>query len=183
MAKKNVKWEQLMLQVDRLIATSNESLYERVVLLDVIADDVEFIAFHKHDADAMEDHLDQKLGDFGISFFNARSMLKHFPSKEQWGKAKIRDLLAEALQNEQQSRSEAKQPTAERQNPIPRKEHERVVSQLTKDVGNLTERTESLADENARLRQENDKLRHENAELRGRLSELERIVNRELQEA
>lgn len=180
---RKVKWEIVLRNVDELIKQSNAGLYERVVLLQQVWDDPEFLAFHKSDVDEAEDHLNQKLGDYGITFFDAAAMLKHFPDRAEWASSSIRDLLAKALDLESSARTRHEAPKPERKKPIARDEHERIKSELETQVQILGKRSESLADECSRLRSENQELRRENAELRGRLQELERVLKRQLAEA
>ena len=177
---RKVKWEIVLRNVDELIKQSNAGLYERVVLLKQVWDDPDFLAFHKSDVDAAEDHLNQKLGDYGITFFDAAAMLKHFPDRSEWAGASIRDLLAKALDLESGARTRHEEPKSDRKKPIAHDEHERIKGELETQVQILSKRSESLADENSRLRSDNQELRRENAELRGRVMELERIARREL---
>jgi DNA repair exonuclease SbcCD ATPase subunit len=170
-----MKWEMKLKKVDDLIARSNASLYDRVKLLVEIWEDKDFLAHHDGDIDKAEAMLDTKLGDYGIGFFEAQAILKHFPQRPHWVGNSIRAMLAKALEAEEASRKEAKSPVT-RKGPVPRKEHQEIVQQLEQSK----KRVDGLQDETGRLRAEIERLREENAMLKGRVAELERILNHQL---
>lgn len=168
------KWTMTLRKVDEMIAASNASLYDRVKLLCQVWDDQDFIAHHNGDVDAAEKHLNQKLGDYAIGFFEARSLLKHKPRRGDWEGGSIRQILAEALDAERQSRKQEAVDQPQRKGPVPRKEHEQVLQQLER----VTERNEQQADEIGSLRAKIAELERENATLRGRVEQLEKMVGR-----
>lgn len=170
-----MKWEQKLKKVDDLIARSNASLFDRVTLLVEIWDDKDYLAHHDGDIEKAESMLDSKLGDYGIGFFEAQAILKHFPNRPHWVGNSIRTMLAKALEAEEAVRKEAKTPVV-RKGPVPRKEHQEIVQQLEQSK----KRVDGLQDETGRLRAEIERLREENAMLRGRVAELERVLQGQL---
>lgn len=167
------KWQLTLKKVDEMVSQSNASLFDRVTLLCRVWDDPDFLDHHAGDADKAESHLDQKLGDYGIGFFEARAILKEFARKDQWTKGNLRGMLAMALEKEEARRKEQRaDAVAVRKGPVPRKEFEQVSQQLE----HATERSDSLADENARLRSRITELEKENATLHGRVEQLERMM-------
>jgi DNA repair exonuclease SbcCD ATPase subunit len=166
-----MKWEMKLKKVDDLIAQSNASLFDRVKLLIEIWDDVDFLAHVDGSVDKAELLLDAKLGDYGIGFFEARSLMKHFPKRPHWVGTPIRQMLAEALEVERSERKERQEPVT-RKNPVPHAEHEKVMQQLEQ----TRERVDQAQDEVAGLRSEIAKLKEENATLRGRITEMERML-------
>ncbi len=171
---RKVKWEVLLKQVDQLIAGSNASLFDRTTLLKQVWDDPEFLAHHNGVIDDAESHINGKLGDYGLTWFDCSTMLKHFPNRVQWESGHLRTMLATAIENETSKRpsDDVKQ---ERKGPVPRKEYEALESQMK----HMNSRADSLAEENGRLRSENAKLRSELDQAMGRIVELERLLKRE----
>ena len=172
------KWEVVLSQVDKLISTSNENLYDRVSLLKSVWEDRAFLAHHNGDIDAAEEHLNAKLGDYGITIFDGLAMLREFPKRDQWASGKIRELLATALAAEESRRGE-RASTTTRKPPVPRKEFEALEAKMT----HLNSRADSLAEENGRLRQENAQLKSDLDRALGRVEEMERVLSRQLQGA
>ena len=169
------KWEITLKKIDALIAESNGTLYDRVVMLKEVWDDPGFLGFHDRDIDKAESHLNEKLGDYGVTIFDCLSLLKHFPDRSRWSAGKLREMLAMALDAENRSRSESADPKPERQGPIARKDFDKLVG----DLKHVNSRADALAEENGRLRAENATLRSQLDQARGRISELERILKRE----
>lgn len=181
------KWERLLKEVDGLIASSNGGLFDRATRLVQVWEDGEFLAFHNGNIDAAEESLNSKLGDYGLTIFDVKSMLGEFPKKEQWETGKLRMMLATAMEAEESRRQEHRAPaTTKRQGPIARKEFEQLQKQYEatqSQVATIQSRAESMAEENARLREENHKLRFSLERANGRIEELERALSRELQPA
>lgn len=173
---RTMKWEVTLKKVDALIAASNATLYDRVVLLKEVWDNPDFLAFHKQDVDKAEEHLNGKLGDYGLTIFDCLSLLKHFPQREKWEGGKLRELLATALDAEDKSRASAGAPKAERKGPVARGEFEK----LQDSLAHMNSRADSLAEENGRLRAENAQLRSDLDHARGQILELQRILRKEL---
>jgi len=173
------KWQLVLKDVDKLIGSSNGSLFDRSKLLVAVWSDGDYLAHHKGDVDAAEVMLNEKLGDYGLTIFDVKTMLAEFPKREQWETGKLRAMLAEALAAEDSRRETRESPKVERKGPVPRKEFE----QLQKIVENSESRIESISAENARLREENSQLRMKLEHANGRINELERVLRRELQPA
>lgn len=169
-----MKWEMKLKKVDDLIARSNASLFDRVKLLVDVYNDPEFMAHHKGDIDAAEYMLDSKLGDYAMSFMQARCLFNRFPQRAHWIGNPIRKMLAEAMDADRSERKEREVPST-RKGPVPRKDHDEVVKQREAAVN----RVDSLQDETSRLRDEIAKLREENAVLRGKVEELERLLDKQ----
>lgn len=169
------KWELLMTKIDALISESNASLYDRSVLLKQVWDDPAFLDFHNRDIDQAESHLNEKLGDYGVTIFDCLSLLKHFPEKLDWAKGNLRDMLAVALDKERQARAAVVAYKPERKGPVARSEFDKLEQQL----GHVNSRADSLAEENGRLREENARLRSELDRANGRIAELQSILKRE----
>ena len=167
-----MKWEAKLKRVDDLIARSNASLYDRVKLLVEIWEDPDFLAHHYGDIDRAEAMLDTKLGDYGIGFFEAQSLLKHFPQRPHWVGNALRVMLAKALEADEAERKARREPPAARKGPVSHKEHQSIIEQLEQ----TRKRAESYADDVSQLRQEVDRLKRENATLLGRVQELEWIL-------
>jgi len=171
----SMKWEMALKRVDELRAQNNGNLHEWVMLLKQVWEDSRFLAFHRGDVKAAEDHLNQKLGDYGLDIHMAFSILKHFPEKESWEKGNIVRLTAAALEKDREEQKDASGPKQERKGPIARAQHEAVLQQMK----HINSRADSLAEENGRLRAENAILRSELDRSTGRITELERILKRE----
>lgn len=170
------KWEKMLLEVKELVGKSNELLFDRATRLVAVYHDKDFQDYHKGDADKIESHLDQYVADYGVTFYDVLEMLKWFPSRGEWSKGSVRQILAESLERRDATRP-AKEATAiKRSNPIPVKEHEAVKKELAQEVA----RAKSLASEIQELRDENRRLTRELAMAEGRISELERMVKRDL---
>lgn len=173
---KVMKWEVALKKVDSLIAASNATLYERVTLLKQVWDNADFLAYHRQDIDKAEQHLNAKLGDYGLTIFDCLALLKQFPHRENWEAGKLRQMLATALEAEELSRANAAGPKAERKGPIARSEFEKLEDSLR----HMNSRADSLAEENGRLRSENAQLRSDLDHARGQIRELERILEKQL---
>ena len=169
------KWELTLKKVDALIAESNGSLYDRAVMLKEVWDDPGFLEFHNRDIDKAEEHLNEKLGDYGVTIFDCISLLKHFPDRMRWTGGKLREMLAAALDAESRMRSDSADPKPDRKGPVARKEFDKLES----DLKHVNSRADALAEENGRLRAENATLRSQLDQAHGRISELERILKRE----
>tara|TARA_R100000049_G_C1904422_1_gene53475 strand:+ start:49 stop:612 length:564 start_codon:yes stop_codon:yes gene_type:complete len=166
------KWQTLMKEVDGLIGQSNGHLFERSTRLVAIWDDHNFLDHHSGNVDKAEESLNSKLGDYGLTIFDVKAMLKMFTKKEQWESGNLRGMLAEALAAEESRRQESRAPVVARKGPVARKEFEAV--QKSAEVSER--RAESLADENARLRNDNGQLRAQLEHANGRIEELERVL-------
>lgn len=173
------KWELVMADVDRMIADSNANLYDRVTALKAIFDDPAFLEYHGGNMDKAEQHLNEKLGDFGIGYFEAAAMLQYFPKRDQWAKGKVREMLAHALEKEQERRRANREETPKRQGPISRREHEAVIKERDAAI----EKVEEAASELRTLQAKVAELEQENAMLKGRIAELERVLARQLSAA
>ena len=84
-------------EVEKLVGKSNATLFDRVKILCEVYSDPEFMAFHSERPDAAEEHLDSYLGDYGISFADARLMLRYFSTRREWETGNIRQMLGESL--------------------------------------------------------------------------------------
>lgn len=182
----SVKWEIKLKEVDRLIAGSNASLFDRAVLLQEVYDDPGFRQFHGAKEDAMHDQLDAKLGDYGITFADASLMLRYFPAKASWQTSHIRNMLAEAMDRRDAERRPAAAVVARQRATVTRKEHEALQKRLGEEATRAAALAREIADsrtELERLRDENRRLAAELARAEGRIVELERALNRQLSAA
>lgn len=177
------KWEQLLQKSKELRGKSNGLLFDRAKLLVEVWNDGEYLAFHKGDLAKAEDYLDAEVGDYGLCFFDLKAMLESFPKRAQWEKANLRELLAQALEMvavERKERQADSVPVIRQR--VTRKEYEEAVAETAR-VEKRAELYESEADKLRRrvmeLEAENRNLVAENARLEGRISELERMLNRQ----
>ena len=181
------KWELLMNRVDELVSMSKGTLYERVGLLLQVEADPLFLSYHDGVYDKAEAHLDQKLGDYGFSFAEAKLMIQKFASRLEWEQGNLANMCAQSLAEEQAKRKEvAPRRKIER---VTRQEHKVVVQERERLQGQVSRmksegamqqgRTDDLVSENRRLRGEILQLKEELARSEGRIEELEKLVSRE----
>ena len=168
---RKVKWELALQKVDELVGQNNGNLFDRVRLLKQVWEDTEFLAFHNGVIDAAEEHLNTKLGDYGLSFFDCLALLAHKTSRLEWEKGNLREMLAEAIEANSPRKSDS--PPTVRKGAVPRKEYE----ELEKQMKHMNSRADSLAEENGRLRAENERFEAELSFTRASL-EATRAVSR-----
>lgn len=180
---KGKKWELILKEVESLVGGSNVLLFDRVTKLQAVYDDPEFRRFHGDVIDAMDEHLDKYVGDYGLSFSDLTLVLRYYPARVQWETGQLREMLAMSLDRRDSERKSDKPAVERKRSVVTHKEFEAVQKQAEQEAT----RAKSLASELADRRSEVERLRDENRELtrqlaraEGRISELERMLKGEL---
>lgn len=178
---KQKKWEMLLAEAKFLMQQSRDTLFDVVSKMVSVSNDADFLAFHGGVIDKADEHLDQFLADYDITFREAELVLKYYPAREQWRNTGIRVMLAESIvRRDEASKSGA--PTRNSPRRVTIAEYEKLQEQLDTEckhtsavVGELSEARSEMKT----LREENRRLMRELAVAEGRISELERMIKRE----
>lgn len=105
------KWELKMSEARKLRKLGAEALHQRVSLLVDCYNDLEFRKFCEQNQINDIDYLDAELEDTAANFLTLMSVLKTYPSVEDWSKHNIRDLIAEAIELQRKPKDTAHRPS------------------------------------------------------------------------
>ena len=108
MARK--KWELALREARELRKKGSEILYERVVLLNQCFDDPDFRAWCDEQGTNGADYLDEELSDWAVDFMTLRAVLQSHPSREEWVKHNIRELIAMAIESAKHAKGDDAKP-------------------------------------------------------------------------
>lgn len=180
-------WKSNILEARKIRGKSMDLLYDRMTLLCQTFDDLDFREENGFDDDLeAAEYLDKEVDEFQTigsrsPFLTLRALIQRFPDKSQWSGNSLRAMLQKMDEESQQAREH--DPPARQARRATIKELEDAVKRAEyaeTTVRNLQERTEQRKTELERALARIRELEDENATLRGRISELERIVNRQL---
>jgi len=195
-------YKKLLIQAKTLQATAKANVYDRVTLLVQVYDDDTFRLEHGADDFALANVLNQYLDDTGWDFLELRSILEHFPEREQWQENRLTKMHQEVM-DKRRRKAQAK-PT----NGKPKRVTKADVARLEQDRRHWEARYRAAvarADGNreqaasreprngqtsscittlaaaekrvAELEAENEALRNENRELRLKLREVQELAS------
>lgn len=179
-------YKKLLIEAKRLVGQAGLAAYDRATLLNKVFEDPAFRA----DTGAVDDYalgevLDAYVSDLAVDFMELKNLLDHFPNREAWGTGNLKRMRVEMIAARREaSRAEREQAgetitrTRRTHQEFKELEHEKDVAE--RQLESSRRDNESLVQEVARLKKEAADLRIENAQLTGRITELERVLKREL---
>lgn len=170
----SVNYKKKLIVASELRAKGREALHERVSLLVAVFEDREFRSDNQQfdDLKAAE-LLDSYLEDTALSFLEARAVLQTYPKFDQWTGKTVRELYESALESSRLS-DDVKPRATPRRVTLKMFEEEQLGRREAESEGRQLKK--KLSD----LEAENKQLIRDLAKAEGRISELERIVRREL---
>lgn len=113
MSTRKSKWELKLHEARELKKKGAELLFDRVALLVTIYDDESFREWCSANETNELDYLDTELSDTAASFMTLKAVLHAHPTRDEWVKHNIRDLIAQVLADQ------AEKTKRERENPHP----------------------------------------------------------------
>jgi hypothetical protein len=103
MAKKS-KWEVKMHEARELRKQGAGLLFDRVSLLVACYEDDEFRSWHADNGTNELDFLDEELSDTAVGFMTFRSVLAAYPSRDDWLRHNVRELIALTIEAENEGK-------------------------------------------------------------------------------
>lgn len=91
------KWEKLIAEHDQLAAQGRADIYDRVKLLSKVFEDPDFLEVMKQKRENANDFLTGKI-DLGHPFTNLYHAFKHFPTKLDWRRYSLSELIDKTKQ-------------------------------------------------------------------------------------
>ena len=172
--KTTVGYKAKLIAAGEMLAEGRENLHERVKLLVGVFEDREFRADNQqYDDFQAANLLDKFLEATALTFLEARAVYQTYPAFKQWEGKSIRELYESALEQSRATDSEKERATPRRVTIKQFEEEQRSRRDAEAECRNLKKQV-------ADLEAENRNLIRDNARLEGRVSELERIIRREL---
>lgn len=113
MSAKKLKWEVKLHEAREMRKRGSELLFDRVTLLAGVYNDGQFRAWCAETDTIDLDYLDEELSDTAAAFMTLLAVLHAYPTRDEWVKHNIRDLIAQVIADQ------AEKTKRDRENPKP----------------------------------------------------------------
>lgn len=97
MTEKEV-WKELLKQHDKLVASAQSTLYDRVTLLRKVYEDPHFLDDMRKESKSPVEVLDSRVKDTCANFTELLQVLKLFPNRKQWENGDLSDMRRQMLE-------------------------------------------------------------------------------------
>lgn len=175
-------YKKLLLKAKELMGQAGLLAFDRAKLLTEVFNDRDFRAdLGNADDWKAADALNEFCRDLALKFDRLRQLIEHFPDRGQWATGDLEGMLARMIEDKRGEEREANAPAA-KVNRIKREEFEAVQQQVAHEQArakHLESVVSAKREEIQWLREENAELKHKLAVAEGRLTELERLLDRQ----
>ena len=127
------KWETQLHEARELRKRGSELLFDRVALLVSVYNDGSFRSWCAANETVDLDYLDEELSDTAASFMTLKAVLVEHPTRDEWVKHNIRDLIAQVIESQAESRKrdgEPKRPSWKERAMVAERECERLRAEI-----------------------------------------------------